>query len=107
NLDHLTAVNSHEIAEAVTDPNVNYKALGWYDDQLNGEIGDLAVGHYAALSGFLVQDMVNKQDQIIAPGTTPPPPPPTSGLTAPVVTASAVNSTTANLSWGAVSGSQG
>ncbi len=107
NLDDLTAVSSHEIAEAVTDPNVNYKALGWYDDQLNGEIGDLAVGHYATLSGFLVQDMVNQQDQIITPGTTQPPPPPPSNLTAPVVTAHAVNSTTANLSWGAVSGAQG
>jgi hypothetical protein len=109
NLDDLTAVSSHEIAEGVTDPNVNYKALGWYDDQLNGEIGDLAVGHYSVLSGFLVQDMVNQQDQIITPGTTqpPPPPPPPSNLTAPVVTAHAVNSTTANLSWGAVSGAQG
>jgi hypothetical protein len=107
NLDDLTAVSSHEIAEAVTDPNVNYKALGWYDDQLNGEIGDLAVGHYAVLSGFLVQDMVNKQDQIIAPGTTQPPPPPPGGLTAPVVTATPLNSTTAQLSWGAISGLQG
>ena len=107
NLDDLTAVSSHEIAESITDPNVNYKALGWYDDQLNGEIGDLAVGHYATLSGFLVQDMVNQQDQIITPGSTQPPPPPPSGLTAPVVTAHAVNSTTANLSWGAVTGSQG
>jgi hypothetical protein len=106
NLDDLTAVSSHEIAESITDPNVNYKALGWYDDQLNGEIGDLAVGHYATLSGFLVQDMVNKQDQIITPGTTQPPPPPL-GLSTPVVTAQAVNSTTANLSWGAVTGSQG
>ncbi len=107
NLDDLTAVSSHEIAEAITDPNVNYKALGWYDDQLNGEIGDLAVGHYATLSGFLVQDMVNQRDQIMTPGMTQPPPPPPSGPTAPVVTAHAVNSTTANLSWGAVTGIQG
>ena len=106
-LDDLTAVSSHELAEAVTDPNVNYKTIGWYDFQLNGEIGDLAVGHYATVGGFLVQDVVNQQDQIISPGTTQPPPPPPSGLTAPVVTAKAVNSTTANLSWGAVSGAQG
>ena len=107
NLDDLTAVSSHEVAEAVTDPNVNYKALGWYDDQLNGEIGDLAVGHYSTLSGFLVQDEVNQQDQIITPGTTQPPPPPPNGLAAPVVTASATGTTTAQLSWGAVSGTQG
>ena len=106
-LNDLTAVTSHELAEAVTDPNVNYKALGWFDDQLNGEIGDLAVGHFSTVNGFLVQDVVNQQDQIISPGTTQPPPPPPSSLTAPVVTAKAVNTTTANLSWGAVSGAQG
>ena len=39
--DQLTSVTSHELAEAVTDPDVNYKAIGWYDDQRNGEIGDL------------------------------------------------------------------
>ncbi|MGH7138667.1 MAG: hypothetical protein ACREHD_23220, partial [Pirellulales bacterium] len=47
----LTAVSSHELAEAVTDPNVNYSTLGWYDYQQNGEIGDLAVGHYATITG--------------------------------------------------------
>src|SRR5437762_2123599 len=41
NFDEMTSVTSHEMAEAVTDPNVNYKALGWYDDANNGEIGDL------------------------------------------------------------------
>lgn len=106
NFNEMTAVTSHELGEAVTDPNVNYKTLGWYDDQNNGEIGDLAEGHYATLSGYQVQDLVNKNDQIISPTTTQPPPP-SSGLTAPVVTASAVNSTTAQLSWGAVSGATG
>jgi hypothetical protein len=105
NLNELTAVTSHELAEAVTDPNVNYKAMGWYDFQNNGEIGDLAVGHYAVLSGYQVQDMVNQNDQIIAPGTTQPPP--SSGLTAPVVTATALSATTGQLSWGGVAGAQG
>src|SRR5262249_17325977 len=40
-LDQLTAVTSHELAEAVTDPNVNYKTLGWYDTVNNVEIADL------------------------------------------------------------------
>jgi len=105
NLDEMTAVSSHELAEAVTDPNVNYKTMGWYDFQNNGEIGDLAEGHYAVLDGFLVQDLVNQNDQLITPTTVQTPPP--SGLTAPVVTGSAINSTTAQLSWGAVSGAQG
>ena len=42
NFDQLTAVTSHELAEAVTDPNVGTGQLGWYDEQLNGEIGDIA-----------------------------------------------------------------
>jgi len=106
NFDEMTAVTSHEVAEAVTDPNVNYKALGWYDDQLNGEIGDLAEGNYANLSGYVVQDLVNKNDQLISPTTQQTPPPPPSTLAAPVVTAKALSATVAQLSWGAVSGAQ-
>src|SRR5262249_49526663 len=40
-LGSMTLTASHEIAEAATDPNVNYKALGWYDDYNGGEIGDI------------------------------------------------------------------
>lgn len=101
----LTAVTSHELAEAVTDPNVNYKTLGWYDDFYNGEIGDLAQGYYSTVGGYLVQDVVNQQDQIISPATTPPPPP--VGLSAPTLSASATSSTTAHLTWTAVSGASG
>jgi len=36
----MTAPASHELAEAVTDPQVNTGTLGWYDDN-NGEIGDI------------------------------------------------------------------
>src|SRR5438874_1097797 len=54
--DELTSVSSHEIAEAVTDPDVNYKALGWYDDQKNGEIGDLTEQN-SRLGGYLIQDL--------------------------------------------------
>jgi hypothetical protein len=106
NFDEMTAVTSHELAEAVTDPNVNYKALGWYDDQLNGEIGDLAEGNYANLNGYVVQDLVNKNDQLISPTTQQTPPPPPSTLGAPVVTAKALSATVAQLSWGAISGAQ-
>jgi len=58
----LTAVSSHEIAEAVTDPNVNYKQPGWYDPQ-RGEIGDITEGYYQFLNGYEVQLVANKQDQ--------------------------------------------
>ena len=100
--DELTTVVSHEVAEAVTDPNVNYKALGWYDDQLNGEIGDLT-RQTVVWSGYEVQDVVNQNDQVISPGTTTP-----TTLTAPQnVTVSPVSSTSALLSWNSSSGTQG
>lgn len=112
----LTSVSSHELAEAVTDPNVNYSTLGWYDYQLNGEIGDLAAGHYSTITGangtqYEVQDEVNQNDQIISPVAGQPSPTPTPvpapGLSSPTLTASAVSSTVAQLSWTAVNGAQG
>jgi hypothetical protein len=105
NFDEMTAVTSHELAEAVTDPNVNYKALSWYDDVNNGEVGDLT-RITVSFDGYVVQEIVNQNDQPMNPNNVslPPPPPPSSGLTAPVVTAKAVSPTVAQLSWGAVSG---
>jgi hypothetical protein len=66
NFDALTAVSSHEIAESATDPNVNYKAAGWYDDRNNAEIGDLTEGSVRRLNGYDVQLLVNKQDQVLS-----------------------------------------
>src|SRR5439155_8116902 len=103
--DQLTSVSSHEIAEAVTDPNVNYKALGWYDDTNNGEIGDLT-NVQTTLNGYVVQEVVNKNDQpmAIVAGTTGG----TTTLAAPQnVTATALSSTSAQLTWSAVSGASG
>lgn len=96
-LDQLTSVTSHELAEAVTDPDVNYKATGWYDDQLNGEIGDLT-NATTRLNGYLVQGVVNKSDQAILPSNV------TTSLTAPQnVQALATSSSTVSLSWSSVS----
>jgi len=97
--DEQTAVSSHELAESVTDPNVNYKTLGWYDDQLNGEIGDLTT-QTTRLGVYLVQDVVGKNDQVISPPITT-----TTNVGTPNLTALAANSTTVNLNWNAVSGS--
>jgi hypothetical protein len=113
--DELTSVSSHELAEGATDPNVNYKTLGWYDFQLNGEIADLTrqTSTITGASGvqYVVQDVVDPNDQVISPGTsqpTPTPTPtPTPSLTAPTVQVSAVSSTVAQLSWNAVDGAQG
>jgi hypothetical protein len=70
-VDTLTEVTSHELAEAVTDPNVNYRALGWYDTQL-GEIGDITNLNRVYLNGNVVQRISDQNDQPMTPaGATP------------------------------------
>jgi hypothetical protein len=63
----MTEVASHELAEAITDPNVNYKTLGWYDDQLNGEVGDLCNAQMVYAAGYAVQRIVDRNDQPMTP----------------------------------------
>jgi Fibronectin type III domain len=94
----LTAVASHELAEAVTDPNVDYKTLGWYDDKLNGEIGDLT-RKTTLLGSYLVQDVVGQNDQVITPASST-----TTSLSAPTLTAQALDATDVQLTWTASSG---
>jgi hypothetical protein len=78
-IDQLTAVSSHELAEAVTDPDVNFARLGWYDPR-RGEIGDITENNpnaYVRLAdGHLVQEVADQNDQLLSiapPVTTPPP----------------------------------
>jgi hypothetical protein len=118
--DQLTSVSSHEIAEAVTDPDVNYKALGWYDDQRNGEIGDLT-NKTTTLGGYVVQEVVGKNDQplSIVSGTGGTGGSGTGGssngggstgstsLSAPQVAATPLSATSAQLTWKTVTGSSG
>jgi hypothetical protein len=85
-LDQLTAVTSHELAEAVTDPdinsNVNGGRLGWFDPQ-RGEIGDIEENNpnaYVRLDGNLVQEVADQNDQLLPIFPTPPPTTPPSGL---------------------------
>ncbi len=73
-LDQLTDVTSHELAEAVTDPDVNYGQLGWYDPR-RGEIGDISENNpnaYVRLDGYLVQEVANQNDQLLSINLTPP-----------------------------------
>jgi hypothetical protein len=77
-IDQLTAVSSHELAEAVTDPDVNFARLGWYDPR-RGEIGDITENNpnaYVRLAdGHLVQEVADQNDQLLSlapPVTTPP-----------------------------------
>ncbi len=78
NFTEMTAVTSHELAETATDPNVDYKRLGWYDNTYNSEIGDLTEGDVRELGGYYVQLLINKTDHVLnvsgattATGTAP------------------------------------
>jgi hypothetical protein len=94
-----TIVLSHELAEAVTDPDTQ---TGWFDDAqgVAGEIGDLAVGRFGVFGGYMVQaewsNQANgpvlpvQQEQLTAPALIGP-----SGT---VTTSAPV------LSWNAVAG---
>lgn len=63
----LTEVTSHELAEAVTDPDVNYRTLGWYDDAQNAEVGDLTNARMVYLKGYAVQRIANVNDFAMTP----------------------------------------
>jgi hypothetical protein len=52
-LDALTTTSSHELCEAITDPEPS-GTLGWYDDA-NGEIGDICAWQTKQLGGYTVQ----------------------------------------------------
>ena len=56
-LDALTSVTTHEIAEAVTDP---IPGQGWYD-QANGEIGDICAWQQRQDGSFVVQLLWSNQ----------------------------------------------
>ena len=59
--DNVTTVSSHELIEAVTDPEIglatdNAPPLAWYD-VVNGEVADICVGGSDNLDGYVVQKM--------------------------------------------------
>ncbi len=65
--DMMTLTASHELAEAATDPDGNYKKIGWYRPDNGDEIGDVEVRRAITLGGFCVQDMVDQQLNRICP----------------------------------------
>ena len=66
-LQSITEVSSHEVAEAVTDPDINYSALGWYDDHLGDEAADVVNQDFVTLGGYVVQRVGDKRDQGMTP----------------------------------------
>jgi hypothetical protein len=78
-LDELTSVTSHEMAEAVTDPDVNYKTLGWYDEVNNIEIGDILNETVTDVpnnsvrmgpNGYFMQRVYDQAVNLVTPDTT-------------------------------------
>jgi hypothetical protein len=76
-LDALTTVTSHELAEAVTDPQgVNVGRPAWVDlgfrdpvtGQQGAEIADQTEGVLLDLNGYVVQAVVNRQEHVLIPG---------------------------------------
>jgi hypothetical protein len=65
-LNAMTLAASHELAEAVTDPNIGYRTLGWNDDT-NGEIGDIVAGQAVYVNGYAVQRESDPNDQGMTP----------------------------------------
>jgi hypothetical protein len=73
--DQLTDVTSHEVAEAVTNPQENVGKLAWYDNnlretntRLRGEIADITAfdpNAHVRLNGYLVQEVATKRDAIL------------------------------------------
>jgi hypothetical protein len=63
----MTEVASHEISEAVTDPNGGLGYVGWYDYSRNGEIGDIVAGQAITYHGYVVQKEAGRNDQALVP----------------------------------------
>jgi hypothetical protein len=62
-----TLILSHELAEAITDPDTQ---TGWFDPQ-QGEIGDIAEGQTGVLGGYVVQGVWSQAaGQVVIPSDT-------------------------------------
>jgi hypothetical protein len=71
-LDSMTMMASHEIAEAVTDPDINYRTRAWYDYGYGGEAGDVANARTVYLNGYAVQRIADPNDQPMTPAGAAP-----------------------------------
>src|SRR5207245_5825131 len=69
-LQQATVVLSHEVSEAITDPDTH---SGWFDPRL-GEIGDITAGQVGSMHGYAVQAVWSQIDGkgVIPTGTRAP-----------------------------------
>jgi hypothetical protein len=64
----MTVILSHEVSEAMTDPDTQ---TGWFDTRTGQEIGDIADGQIGNLDGYVIQGVWSQnQQQIIIPTDT-------------------------------------
>jgi hypothetical protein len=75
----MTLATSRELVNAVTDPDLNYKAKGWYDDNFanpNGTTGAevAAITNLSTvwLAGYAVQRIADQNDQLMTPWSVGP-----------------------------------
>jgi hypothetical protein len=57
-----TLVSSHELAEAVTDPDIGRGIGGWFDDKV-GEVADIVAHSTYYLDGYAVQRISDRKEQ--------------------------------------------
>jgi hypothetical protein len=67
--DGMTEVSSHEISEAVTDPEPE-RTPGWYDGQTGEEIGDIVAHEHVRWDSYLVQKEAAQDGSAMAPPGT-------------------------------------
>ncbi len=66
-LDTLTVIASHELAESITDPSWTANSgTGWFDDNTGEEIGDVCVGQTTQLGNYMVQQVWSQSQQACA-----------------------------------------
>jgi hypothetical protein len=64
----MTVVLSHEVSEAMTDPDTQ---TGWYDTSTGEEIADIAEGQIGTLDGYVIQGVWSQdQQQFVIPTDT-------------------------------------
>ncbi len=66
-LDTLTVIASHELAESITDPSwTATSGTGWFDDTTGEEIGDVCTGNTTQLGNYLVQQVWSQSQNACA-----------------------------------------
>ncbi|MBV8637807.1 MAG: hypothetical protein JO322_06950 [Candidatus Eremiobacteraeota bacterium] len=66
-LDTLTVISSHELAESITDPSwPSGSGTGWFDDNTGNEIGDVCVGNTTQLGNYTIQQVWSQKQNACA-----------------------------------------